>query len=123
MAPKRAEVSATIVSLAADGIGGGPLLAATAVVPQVGHRLTSDAYYDSAFAKIVAAIHYVLPRTSDLGTLNSQLSFRELVFPVALNPAGKSASSFSWTESLTVSGIFIALMLCLSCWIFATRDY
>lgn len=123
LAPRRAGIEASVVALAADPNACGPLLAAAVLEPKSTIRLEPAGWEDFLPARIVAGVHYVLPRTSDLGTLNSQLSFKELVFPVAINPAGKSASSFSWAESLSVSSIFIALMLSLSCWRFATRDY
>jgi ABC-type transport system involved in multi-copper enzyme maturation permease subunit len=121
--PHRAAINASIVALAADPGGGGALLAASALEPEITAQLIPGGYYDSLFARFIAGLHYILPRTGDLGSLNSRLSFRELVFPVAIDPAGKNAANFSWTESLTVSAIFIAVMLGLACWRFATRDY
>jgi ABC-type transport system involved in multi-copper enzyme maturation permease subunit len=121
--PKRAAIYASVTTLAAEPSGGGSLLAATALEPMVTAPLKETGIYDSVFARVVAALHYVLPRTGDLDTLNSQMSFRELVFPVAFNPLGKQAASISWGESLTVSGVFIALMLGLSCWRFAAKDF
>jgi hypothetical protein len=112
-----------IVTLPASLDGGGPLLAAATLPPRITDPLFETRFYDWKFARVVAGLHYVLPRTSDLGTLNSQLSFREMVFPIAINPNGRRADSISWGESLTVSGAFIVVMLGLSCWRFATKDY
>jgi ABC-type transport system involved in multi-copper enzyme maturation permease subunit len=112
-----------VVTLPADMDGAGPLLAVATLPPNMTDRLVETRFYDWTFARVVSALHYVLPRTSDLGALNSQLSFREMVFPIALNPGGRRADTISWGESLTVSGVFIVLMLGLSCWRFATRDY
>jgi ABC-type transport system involved in multi-copper enzyme maturation permease subunit len=111
------------LTLPADATGAGALLAATTLVPPITDRLTETRPYDWKFARLVAAIHYVLPRTSDLSALNSQLSFREIVFPIALNAAAKRTDSISWGESLTVSFGFIAVMLGLSCWLFYVKDY
>jgi ABC-type transport system involved in multi-copper enzyme maturation permease subunit len=119
----RAVLYSGVVTLPANLDGAGPLLAAATLSPRVTDSLMEVRFYDWTFARIVAGLHYVLPRTSDLGALNSQLSFREMVFPIALNPGGKRAESISWGESLTVSGAFIVVMLGLSCWRFATKDY
>jgi ABC-type transport system involved in multi-copper enzyme maturation permease subunit len=123
MPRNRAALYSGVVTLPANLDGGGPLLAATTLSPRITDQLSEVRFYDWTFARIVAGLHYVLPRTSDLSTLNSQLSFREMVFPIALNPAGKRVESISWGESLTVSGAFIVVMLGLSCWRFATKDY
>jgi hypothetical protein len=79
--------------------------------------------YEWTFARIVAGLRYVLPRTGDLDTLTSRLSFQEMVFPIAINPREKRADAITWGESLTVSGAFIAVMLGLSCWRFCAKDY
>jgi hypothetical protein len=37
--------------------------------------------------------------------------------------ADKLYASFSWTEALTVTSIYIVVLLGISCWWFATKDY
>jgi ABC-type transport system involved in multi-copper enzyme maturation permease subunit len=72
----------------------------------------------------VDTLHYVLPRTRDLATLNSHLIMKGVLLDD--NPRLRELEkepAFTWTESLTVSGIFTAVMLGLACWVFATRDY
>jgi hypothetical protein len=73
---------------------------------------------------VVRAIHFVLPRTRDLDTLMTMNLERDLmVLPRNLGSQAVLSRTVSWGESLTVSGVFIAVMLGLSCWWFATRDY
>jgi ABC-type transport system involved in multi-copper enzyme maturation permease subunit len=72
----------------------------------------------------VDALHYVLPRTRDLTSLNSHLIIQGVL--LENNPRLKELEKeppFTWVESLTVSGIFTAVMLGLACLVFATRDY
>lgn len=76
------------------------------------------------FADVVAWVHYVLPRTGDLDTLmTAQLQRELLVMPRGLSAQAMTTGKMSWGESLTVSGVFIAVMLGLACWWFSTRDY
>jgi hypothetical protein len=71
----------------------------------------------------VDTIHYVLPRTRDLSLLNSRLIIKDVLLDDNPKLAELDKTSFNWTESLTVSGVFIAVMLGLACWWFATKDY
>jgi ABC-type transport system involved in multi-copper enzyme maturation permease subunit len=97
-------------------------------------------------------VHTVLPRYKDLDWLTSKMIQEELIKPVSspppdtTNPSAQQAyetrkkvtdevyqkqlkkldkeyGAHHWVSSLTVSGLFIALMLGLACWRFATRDY
>jgi ABC-type transport system involved in multi-copper enzyme maturation permease subunit len=69
--------------------------------------------------------HFVLPRYKDIDALNSQAIAHDLLG--SDSPARKSMdkifASIRWTESLGFTTAFIAVMLGLSCWRFATRDY
>ncbi len=71
------------------------------------------------------AIHYVLPRLKDLDALCTALVARDLLPPdsAARKRAEKNYSRISWGESVGVSAAFIALMLGLACWRFASKDY
>jgi ABC-type transport system involved in multi-copper enzyme maturation permease subunit len=71
----------------------------------------------------VKAIHFVLPRTSDLNYLTNQLLVRDVFQAKQIEPQQLTTARFSWTESLTVNGAFVALMLGLACLRFATKDY
>jgi ABC-type transport system involved in multi-copper enzyme maturation permease subunit len=76
------------------------------------------------FPPLVKSVHFFLPRTSDLTTLVDDYLQRDLMaLPRTMRSAAVKTNPISWTESLTVSGIFIALLLGISCWWFATRDY
>ena len=75
------------------------------------------------FKQGVRRLHFILPRTSDLGQLSSRYILGDLLYG---NPALErrvDPMPVSWRETLTVSGIFIAVMLGLACWYFSTRDY
>ena len=78
---------------------------------------------DNWLAKTVFGIHFVLPRTSDLDNLTSQLLLQDLLTNNQIQLAKLNKTPITWGESLTVSGVFIALMLGFACWCFATRDY
>jgi ABC-type transport system involved in multi-copper enzyme maturation permease subunit len=70
-------------------------------------------------------IHFVLPHYKDLDVLTSHLLARDLMAPDSQERKmmDKSFTSIRWGESLGVTTTFIAIMLGLSCWWFATRDY
>jgi ABC-type transport system involved in multi-copper enzyme maturation permease subunit len=76
------------------------------------------------WAKTIDAVHFVLPRTNDLDVLTTEFISHSL-----LNEAERKArnitdpASLSWAESITVSVVFIALLLGLSCWRFTVKDY
>jgi ABC-type transport system involved in multi-copper enzyme maturation permease subunit len=118
-----AAVGTDVLTLSGGGFGYGPLLAVSMLPPEVTDHLVGQRPYDWLFARALAGLHYVLPRTKDLDLLNNQLSLRELVFPIMPVARENRVASVSWGETLTVSAIFIALMLGLSCWRFATKDY
>ncbi len=82
-----------------------------------------ERYSDNWLAKTVYAVHFVLPRTSDLDNLTTQLLLQDLLTDNQVKLAKVNKTPITWGESLTVSGVFIALMLGFSCWRFATRDY
>jgi ABC-type transport system involved in multi-copper enzyme maturation permease subunit len=78
---------------------------------------------DWAFST-VNAIHLITPRTKDLDVLSTRLiSDANLTEGEIRQNKLDIVQSVSWVESLAVSGIFVALMLGLSCWRFATKDY
>jgi hypothetical protein len=78
---------------------------------------------EGLFPRIIDGIHYVLPRRDDLGTLTSRLLVRDLLTANQIQTEKLDKRQVSWTESLTVSCLFIAVMLGLSCWWFARKDY
>jgi ABC-type transport system involved in multi-copper enzyme maturation permease subunit len=76
-------------------------------------------------ARGVDAAHFVLPRIKDLDILNSKIVSEGLPDSdrAEREQFGKFLDSFKWGETLTVSAAFIVVLLGLSCWRFATRDY
>jgi ABC-type transport system involved in multi-copper enzyme maturation permease subunit len=77
----------------------------------------------NTFGEVVRAVHFILPRTSDLGVLRQQLLLGDFLTGSLSQGQNLAKSSITWSESLTVSLVFIALMLGLSSWRFAVRDY
>jgi ABC-type transport system involved in multi-copper enzyme maturation permease subunit len=68
--------------------------------------------------------HFVTPRTKDLDVLTTRLLSHD-VLPEDEQKQMKldRPTSINWGESLTVSGVFIALMLGLACLRFSRKDY
>jgi ABC-type transport system involved in multi-copper enzyme maturation permease subunit len=73
----------------------------------------------------VDTLHFVLPRYKDLDALTSQLVARDLLGPDSQERKlmDKVYSSINWGESLGFSTGFIAVLLGVSCWYFARKDY
>ncbi|MFO0877340.1 MAG: ABC transporter permease subunit [Gemmataceae bacterium] len=117
------QVGATTVASLAH-VGPAVPFAAAALVQEQARILTPLEPSVSTFAWVVRQVHFFLPRTTDLDTLmTAQLQRDLLVLPRGLGAQAVTARSFSWAESLTVSSVFIAVMLGVACWWFATRDY
>jgi ABC-type transport system involved in multi-copper enzyme maturation permease subunit len=82
-----------------------------------------ETYSEGWFTTGVRCVHYVLPRTRDLDILTTQLLIRDLLTANQIREQKLKTTPISWGESITVSAIFIVLLLGFSCWWFATRDY
>src|SRR5439155_8497092 len=67
--------------------------------------------------------HFILPRTSDLNVLNVHLVGSVLTDNERRERGFFVLPDVSWTESVTVSLVFIAVMLGLACWRFSRKDY
>jgi ABC-type transport system involved in multi-copper enzyme maturation permease subunit len=80
-------------------------------------------YYDGWFAKVVYGLHFILPRTADIDKLSDQLLLQDLTFANLAGEKKQVNTPVAWGESLTVSLVFIAVMLGLACWRFAVKDY
>jgi len=62
--------------------------------------------------------------TKDLDLLMTRLLSREVLTEGDIRQRKLDyATSVTWGESLAASGVFIAIMLGLACWRFATKDY
>jgi ABC-type transport system involved in multi-copper enzyme maturation permease subunit len=79
---------------------------------------------DTWWARAIATAHFVLPRTHDLDVLTTHFIANSLLSPSERKANGiPPAISLSWGESLTVSAVFVAVLLSLSCWRFSVKDY
>ncbi len=69
-------------------------------------------------------VHAVTPRTTDLENMIQQLLSRSLLSDAQIHRDGLDvAPEYTWSESLGVSSLFIAVMLALACWRFWVKDY
>ena len=70
-------------------------------------------------------IHFATPHLKDLDVLTEKWILQDTQVPD--NPQRKAAekmyTDFRWTETLAVTTLYIIVLLALSCWRFATRDY
>jgi ABC-type transport system involved in multi-copper enzyme maturation permease subunit len=72
----------------------------------------------------VNTIHNVLPRTKDLDLLTTKLLSHEVLTESEIRRQKVDRlPDVTWSESLSVSGAFIAVMLGLASWRFVTKDY
>jgi ABC-type transport system involved in multi-copper enzyme maturation permease subunit len=78
---------------------------------------------DGAWVKVVNAVHYVLPRPKDLDYLMEHYLLKDLLVGQIIGIRQLESGRIQWAESLTVSGIFIAVMLGLACLKFSLTDY
>jgi hypothetical protein len=73
---------------------------------------------------VLSGVEYVLPRFRDLDRLMRRFLAQQLLTSEELRQRDlHRTESISWTESLSVTGAFIALMLGLACWRFSVTDY
>ena len=75
------------------------------------------------FPRATKAVHFVLPRYSDLNHLTTKLLVEDLLALPGMEPDDLREATFSWKETLAVDFSFIGLMLGLACIRFATKDY
>jgi len=75
------------------------------------------------YVPAVNGLHYVLPRPKDLDRLASSALARDLAPQSAIMEQQMNLAPVNWTESISVSAAFVALVLGLACYKFSTRDY
>jgi ABC-type transport system involved in multi-copper enzyme maturation permease subunit len=70
-------------------------------------------------------LHFATPHLKDLDVLTSMWIMRDNLPPDNRDRklAEKLYADFRWTEALTVTSLYIVVLLALACWRFATRDY
>jgi ABC-type transport system involved in multi-copper enzyme maturation permease subunit len=79
---------------------------------------------DNTFARVIKVVRTITPRTKDLDYLGNKILLSDfLTGTTSQAKALDKSTTISWGESLTVSGIFVAVMLGLACWWFATKDF
>jgi ABC-type transport system involved in multi-copper enzyme maturation permease subunit len=73
----------------------------------------------------VDTIHFLLPRYKDFDVLSGKVLARNLLpaESAELKAKDRIFASINWAESITVTIAFIAILLGLACWRFATKDY
>lgn len=77
----------------------------------------------SLFADVIGVVHAVLPRTSDLDRLSSQLIITDFVTGSWTDTRKMGPGMPDWLTSLLVSGAFIVVLLGLACWRFTVKDF
>lgn len=79
---------------------------------------------DSVYT-VEEVLHFVLPRITDLDMLTTYGLAKNLLPPgdAERQKVEKQYANVNWTESITMSLVFIGVLLGLSCWRFSTRDY
>jgi ABC-type transport system involved in multi-copper enzyme maturation permease subunit len=99
------------------------------VIVGLGHRAVEGTREMDVLPKWLVATadgaHLVLPRYKDLDAALSYVLAKELLTPE--NPERKQAEktfdAIGWTSTIGGTAAFIAVMLALACWRFATKDY
>lgn len=72
---------------------------------------------------LVDSVYYVLPKPSTLSQLNNALLMQSYGSEEMLQLQREAISKISWSDTLSTSLAFIAVMLGLACWRFSRRDY
>jgi ABC-type transport system involved in multi-copper enzyme maturation permease subunit len=83
-------------------------------------KIFPDAVYTTA-----DVIHFVTPHLKDLDTLTDKWVLEDVTpFDSPQRKAAEKAyAGFRWTEAVSVTSLYIAALLAVSCWWFARKDY
>ncbi len=103
--------------------GVGPLTAASLLTSDPVKHLEEPLVSDNWFARTVAVLHFVLPRTRSLDHLLTRQMADDIPFGRVIAARFLAPAEIPWTETVIVSLLFLVVMLGLACWRFATRDY
>jgi ABC-type transport system involved in multi-copper enzyme maturation permease subunit len=70
-------------------------------------------------------IHFVTPHLKDLDTLTDKWVLEDVISPDSpqRKAAEKAYAGFRWTEAVSVTSLYIVILLAVSCWWFARKDY
>lgn len=87
---------------------------------QMPEKLLPDWAYTTA-----DIIHFVTPHLKDLDTLTDKWILEDVTPPTSPQRklAEKAYAGFHWTEAITVTSIYMAAFLAVSCWWFSRKDY
>lgn len=79
-----------------------------------------DAVYATA-----DVLHFIAPHLKDLDTLTDKWILDDVTPPDSPQRKGadKAYAGFHWTEAISVTSFYIVVLLALSCWWFARKDY
>jgi len=83
-------------------------------------KLFPDAVYT-----VADIIHLVTPHLKDLDTLTDKWIIEDVLPPNDLRRkmAEKTYAGFRWLETLSVTSLYVVVLLAVSCWWFARKDY
>jgi len=114
--------SSGLSALAAIGIWG-----ATSIIVDVRHQLRMffmGAEPPRALESALEVAYTILPKTKDLGHLNTYALSRAQLSPDALaHSLGQVLPEIDWAYSLGTTAAFTAAMLALAAWRFSRKDF
>jgi hypothetical protein len=114
------------VNFAYDQFHPAPTSRTTMVLKDGGFTVEERSVFQPPGAVLAAvdSLHAVLPRTGDLGDLNTRLISNELMSDAEQRQRDfETIRKVNWLESLGVSLGFIAVVLGFACWRFARKDF
>lgn len=85
----------------------------------------SEKPFSPAVYATADAIHLVVPHLKDLDKLTDKWILDDVALPDSTQRkvADKAYAGFRWTEAISVTSLYIAALLAVSCWLFARKDY
>jgi ABC-type transport system involved in multi-copper enzyme maturation permease subunit len=95
------------------------------VIEDEGHEAPPTARLPEWVYTTADIVHWVTPRLKDLDNLTNKLILDDTLpeFSSDRRLADRLFATFRWSEALSVTTIYIVVLLALSCWWFATKDY
>ncbi len=84
-----------------------------------------DKMFPDSVYTVADAIHLVTPRLKDLDVVTDKWILDDLTEPDSpqRKVADTAYAGFSWFEAISVTSLYIVVLLALSCWWFARKDY
>jgi hypothetical protein len=78
---------------------------------------------DNTVCTVIKVLHFVTPRTSDLNTLGDLMLAKDFLSEELVKAMRIDRTSVTWSESISVSVAFIAVMLGAASWWVHSTDY